>query len=135
TLQELRRMRKAEHERAKPVPPKPKNAANQSRPKRVSSAPQPPPAASSSPRSSMNDPVVQEINEISRILHSGMGYAKPEPAKPREGAEFVPELPEILDQQFTLSFDYSQDSSTFFVKYRDVVILTGPTAHDPDDCV
>jgi len=21
------------------------------------------------------------------------------------------------------------------VKYRDVVILTGPTAHDPDDCV
>jgi hypothetical protein len=110
TLQELRRMREAERERAKPVPPKPKNAANQSKPKPVSSAHQPPPAESSSPRSSMDDPVVREINEISRILHSGMRYGKPEPAKPGEGAEFVPGLPEILDQQFTLAFDSPKTS-------------------------
>jgi hypothetical protein len=49
--------------------------------------------------------------------------------------QYGPELPEIDAVEFSFAFDYSDDDSRYFVLYDKKVILSGPAANDPEDCI
>jgi len=49
--------------------------------------------------------------------------------------QYGPELPDIDAVEFSFVFDYSDDDSRYFVLYGKKVILSGPAANDPEDCI
>ena len=49
--------------------------------------------------------------------------------------QYGPELPEIDAVEFSFVFDYSDDDFRYFVLYGKKVILSGPAANDPEDCI
>jgi hypothetical protein len=49
--------------------------------------------------------------------------------------QYGPELPDIDAVEFSFAFDYSDDRSKYFVLYGKRVILSGPAADDPEDCI
>lgn len=49
--------------------------------------------------------------------------------------QYGPELPDIDAVEFSFVFDYSDDDSRYFVLYGKKVLLGGPAANDPEDCI
>jgi hypothetical protein len=49
--------------------------------------------------------------------------------------QYGPELPDIDAEEFSLIFDYSDDRSKYFVLHGKQIVLSGPAANDPEDCM
>jgi hypothetical protein len=49
--------------------------------------------------------------------------------------QYGPELPDIDAEEFSLIFDYSDDRSKYFVLHGKRIVLSGPAANDPKDCM